>query len=36
MLPGELAAAGEYVIEASCMVDGQKYLVTSGTVRIGK
>ena len=33
---GELAAAGEYVIEASCMVDGQKYLVTSGTVRIGK
>lgn len=33
---GELAAAGEYVIEASCTVDGQKYLVTSGTVRIGK
>ena len=33
---GELAAAGAYVIEASCTVDGQKYLVTSGTVRIGK
>ena len=33
---GEMAAAGEYVIEASCTVDGQKYLVTSGTVRIGK
>lgn len=31
---GELVPAGEYVIEAACTVDGQKYLVTSGAVRI--